>query len=412
MLKIFRQDKHMASIQDSPHPLVFPVDSIPAAFQALPADISADQLTVRTTTRALSGMQKEAIVNYGASGSTWRMVCDEGPYLNGTDLAPFPLAFFCCGMVSSYMSELVLLLQQHKISYSKLKLLQDNRYSMEGSALAGTMTGGALPVELQLVIDSPAAPAVLQQLLLDAVLASPAGGLLSGIYVSEFAITHNGKPLSPVRVAKCPAPTPVQPQGFDALVPDTKMSFADNIIVKNKTAEHVQGVSGGVGTSLADNQKRILHMRGVCTLRADGMKEIVVELFQPLGSQFHFLSDTSKALGGLERAPCGLSYLSAGLAFCYMTQIGRYAAIRKKPMTAYHIVQDTSFSRPGVSGATGQPASMQAVITHVYMDSPHDDAYAQQVVDMSEQTCFLHAACRQAVKVKLKDLSRAIPLVP
>jgi organic hydroperoxide reductase OsmC/OhrA len=396
----------MPSIAHSPHPLVFPVARVPAAFMAPPADLQADRLTVRTTARALDGMQKEAVVAYGASGTAWRMVCDEGPYLHGTDLAPFPLAFFCAGMASSYMSELVFLLRQRNIAFANITLLQDNRYTMEGSAIAGTMTGGALPVELQLQIESAASTSVLQQLLMDAVAASPAGALLRGMYVSEFSLTHNGSRLATLRVAATPQPVPKPPAGFDALVPAAAHDFPADIIVKSKTATVMEGVSGGVGTSLADNQKRVLHMRGVCTLRADGMKEVVVELYKPIGSQFRFLSDDSRAFGGQERAPSGLAYLSAGLAFCYMTQIGRYAGIMKQTLGAYRIVQDTCFSRPGASGATGKAASIQPVVTHVYLDSTHADEYAQRVTDMSEQTCFLHAACRQPVQVKLKDIRR------
>ena len=38
-----------------------------------------------TATRALAGMQKEALVSDGRNGECWRMFCDEGPWLNGTD---------------------------------------------------------------------------------------------------------------------------------------------------------------------------------------------------------------------------------------------------------------------------------------------------------------------------------------
>ncbi|MGB8433839.1 MAG: hypothetical protein WCE38_06260, partial [Burkholderiales bacterium] len=44
--------------------------------------------------RQLAGHQKEAVVTEGASGSSWRIVSDEGRHLKGTDLAPFPLGYF------------------------------------------------------------------------------------------------------------------------------------------------------------------------------------------------------------------------------------------------------------------------------------------------------------------------------
>ena len=55
-----------------------------------------DRHRVRVWARSLSGMQKEAIV--GSSypthpGTLWRLASDEGPYLDGFDAAPCPLAF-------------------------------------------------------------------------------------------------------------------------------------------------------------------------------------------------------------------------------------------------------------------------------------------------------------------------------
>ena len=360
-------------------------------------------ISVRTTARALEGMQKEALVNYGPSGITWRMVCDEGPYLNGTDLAPFPLAFFCAGMVASYMSELKALLDKNDIGYSSLRLLQDNYYSMEGSAVAGTMTGSALPVELLLEVDCDANTAQLNKVLADAVAAAPVGALLATTLENTFSIHHNQKALVPDRVGSCDALVQAPSDSLFENVAPAASPCGDELISKLRSTEVIQGVSGGAGTSLADHQKRVLHMRGVCTLLPDGMKEIVVELYKPIGSQFRFLSDDSSTLGGQDRAPCGLSYLNAGIAFCFLTQIGRYAHIKRKPLQDYLLVQDMYCSQPGATGGTGKAAEMQALQTHVWLASEHDDSYARTVVDMSEQTCFLHAACRMPVKVRLKS---------
>ena len=59
----------------------------------LNASPNGRRLSFRTAARALEGMQKEAVVTCANTGTAWRMLCDEGPWLNGTDLAPFPLGF-------------------------------------------------------------------------------------------------------------------------------------------------------------------------------------------------------------------------------------------------------------------------------------------------------------------------------
>ena len=85
----------MPSIESSPHPLIFKI----ANRDPLPSSHSNDknQIAIHTMTRALDGMQKEAIVNDSFTNTAWRMVCDEGPWLNGTDLSSFPLGFFSTG---------------------------------------------------------------------------------------------------------------------------------------------------------------------------------------------------------------------------------------------------------------------------------------------------------------------------
>ncbi len=390
----------MPSIQSSPNSLVFRAGNLAAI---APPATAAGAIAVRTVTRALEGMQKEALVSYGQGGTVWRMVCDEGPYLDGTDLAPFPLAFFTAGMAFSYLSEILALARERGIILREFAFVQTNRYGMEGSALKGTMTGSAMPVELEVFADTDATEQQLNDLVCSAVAASPAGGLLREILVSRFTLTANGTSVAPDRVEAYVGAVADDPAAvFDGARPEAGDEPRRDIIEKIESAKTVFGVEGGASSSLAAEQKRELQVRGVCRLRPDGLKEIQVQLVKPIGSVFRFLSDDSAALGGAGRAPPGLAYLSAGIAFCYMTQLGRYAHIMKKPMEGYRIVQDTGFSLPGASGRTGSAGKAEPVVTHVFVDSPHGTDYARRLVDMGEQTCFLHAACRGVVKAKVR----------
>ncbi len=65
-------------------------------------ELTDDRVSMRTTVRAFEGMQKEALDYYAPSKTVCRMVSDEGPYLNGTHLAPFPLADYTAGMASRW----------------------------------------------------------------------------------------------------------------------------------------------------------------------------------------------------------------------------------------------------------------------------------------------------------------------
>ena len=115
------------------------IDSLgfPLAYKARidrwwPQALAGDGISLRTEVRALEGMQKEALVYYTPAQTVWRMVSDEGPYLNGTDLAPFPLAFYTAGMAFSFVAELLKQAEAENITLNHLKLTQDNYYTMEG----------------------------------------------------------------------------------------------------------------------------------------------------------------------------------------------------------------------------------------------------------------------------------------
>jgi len=389
----------MKSIQESPFPLCFRAADGPAPATAA----RADRLAVRTSAGALEGMQKQALVASAHDDAVWNMVCDEGPYLNGTDLAPFPLAFFTTGMVASVFMEMEALARRRSLDTGPMRLSLDNFYTMEGSALRGTMIGGALPVCIEAETETPLDRAVLADLLSAALQASPAMGMLRDVLTSRFLLTHNGAALETGRVAALEGTT--APAPFDLLAaasPVDSDRYADGIIEKLSSAESVFGVDGGAGSSLQADQKRQLHVRGIAERRADGLLAIRVQLFKPIGSVFHFLADASPAFGGTGRAPSGLAYLSAGIAFCFLTQIGRFAHIARQRLDRYGIVQDTCFDPPGISAATDRPAGAAPVETHVHVDSSESADSIRHLVDMGEQTCFLHAACRTALKPRIR----------
>jgi len=393
----------MATIQDSPYPLVYKLREPAAAGLSGPAAAPQGGIGIRIYARAMAGMQKEALVWYAPTGSVWRLVSDEGPYLNGTDLAPFPLAFFTAGMVSSYVSEIAALARQRGIDPGSVRATIDNQYGMEGSAFHGTMTGSAMPVELGLEHEGDLAPEAALGLASQAIGGSPARALAAEKLANVFSLFNGARPIDLTGVAAHPRPLALGDEAlFERAQPAAPDSFAPDIIRKLEAAKAVFGAEGGAGSSLKAEQKRTLHVRGVCTLRSDGLKRIKVQLFKPIGSTFELLSDEPPALGGRDRAPDGLSYLSAGIAFCYLTQIGRYAAIRKLRLDEYRLIQDTGFSLPGASGRTGKAGAAAPVETHVTLRTGEDDEIANDIVRMGEQTCFLHAACRSNVPTRIR----------
>lgn len=369
-----------------PRPAFFPVANVDELGLAAPE--SRGGVAVRTWVRALAGMQKEAVVVNGATGSAWRLVSDEGPYLAGYDRAPCPLCHFITGMVSSYANEITSLAGTRGIDTHGMELILENRYTMEGSALAGTMTGGAL--DPRLTVRLPDGPADLRATVTEAAELSPVHGLLTTVLGSVFTLHHNGVTTQVGRVGAVDGPALPDPGDLlDRIVP-AQGSVADGLMVRLRDVALVEGRPGGVNTSLQESQSRTLHVRAGCVVREDGVKAIVEDLISPIGSQFRFLSDEADGSGAPGRAPDALTYMSAGIGFCFMTQFGRYARITKKHLEEYRIVQDTHF----YPGRAGRPGRMDPVETHVYLVTSEDIDFAQRILDMGEQTCFLHATCR------------------
>ena len=355
---------------------------------------------VRTWVRSLSGFQKEALVLSARSGLMWRLVSDEGAYLSGHDAAPCPLSFLTTGMIASYMNEITALAAEGGARLGKLRLIQNNYYTMQGSMRNRTMTGGALPVELEVEIETDLGDAALNDLLTGAVHASPLNGLMRGVLPSLFTLTRNGVEIDTGEAEALGRPVVADPSG-EAPVPEP----TDLPLIAREGMSPTKEVRKGTAaaaSSLTDEQDRTLNPAAICTLREDGIKEIEQHLYSPHGSIFRFLSEEAKPAGGRGRAPDAVSYISAGIAFCFMTQFGRMASMEKLDLPHYSIVQDTHFSLGGASGGTGEAGGADPVETHVHLRTSEDDAVARDMLDVSERTCFLHAFCRTDLKTRLK----------
>ena len=350
----------------------------------------------RTWVRSFSGFQKEALVRSAKTGDTWRFVSDEGQYLNGHDAACCPLAFLSCGMAASYMNEITALAEQQGVEIRKLKLIQDNYYTMKGSMMKRTMVGGAENIELQVEIDCDLDDAALNEFLVNATYASPLNGLMRGQIESLFKLSKNGSELATANAFEFSGA--ILPDPGDHFAKAMPADAADGLMTKVGPTPK-KDVSGGTATkasSLSDEQNRRLNIGAVAELRKDGIKQIQQMQYSPYGTSFMLLSSEDG------RAPDANTLISAGIGFCFMTQFGRFVSMLKLDLPDYRIVQDTHFSLGGASGGTGKAGSADPIETHVYLETAESDATAQEMLDISEKTCFLHAFCKTDLKTKLK----------
>jgi len=378
----------MTSIESTGFPIAFKVSEAKQTAET-------DTVTVDTRVRALEGMQKEALITIEPGGARWRLACDEGPYLNGKDMAPFPLGFFSAGMQFCFLSQFLQAASANDVTIDDVVLEQDNYYTMEGSFLRGDATGGAKSAKLKLKVDSSAEPSEIASLARLAEASSPTQSLMKTVLNNTFSLKLNGQSLSIPGVATSPTPGNEDPLVAFEMVAPGAPSFLPDIVTRVKKGEAVHGVEGGAGTSLKTEQKRTLHIRSEGRSIDGLLMETVVDCLKPIGSSFRFLCDENEHNGGNGKAPPPLAYVSAGVGFCYMTQLGRYATIAKHPLDAYRIAQRTVFSFTGDLADGTRRASVGPVDTQVFLDASYrDENDGPKLVDVGQQTCFLHAAMR------------------
>ncbi len=348
---------------------------------------STNKKEIQCSIRSEDGMRKEAIVR-DITGEKWKLICDEGPYLNGADTAPPPLAYFSAGMAFGFISQLNLLAEESDILIKDYQIIQDNYYTIEGSAIKGTMISGGMPVDVKINISANASNERLQKLIQQAKAQNPVYAYLETNLKNGFELIHNGKVI-------------LDPKNENQVVVDDELTNPEHfseghdynmlepIVSKETQVETLFDVEGGKGESLKESQKRTLHIRAITTPNKDGLAKTQVQVFKPLGSTFQFLCDLPKRIGGELSTPSSLAYASAGIGFCFMTQIGRYAKIKKYNLDDYRIEQANYFTIDE-GGAKVHP-----IQTDTHIDSNHSDEIAKDILKMSEQTCFLHGAMKE-----------------
>ena len=126
---------------------------------------------------------------------------------------------------------------------------------------------------------------------------------------------------------------------------------------------------------------------GACRANADGTTRTDVALQLPGMSHFAIQSDESAA----DLAPSGLALLSAGIAFCYMTQLSRYIDYMKYKIRHVRLVQYSPYTFNGTDG------NIEPVATHLFLHGDESDETHEKFMRISAVTCFLHATLKAAL---------------
>jgi uncharacterized OsmC-like protein len=354
---------------------------------------------IKVEARQLAHHQKEAVVTEGADGSSWRLTSDEGVHLKGTDLAPFPLGFFNAGMQADLYRRLRSIAQERGVALDDVRIRLVNHYWLTGSFIQGTGEGHAEAPDLDVEITSKASNATVQALVAAAIDASPAFAFLRApLAQNTFALYINGRRRSVEGVANSSAADAADPYRVYASVPrPLDRGARKDLIVK--TGEVEQGAPQAAPATVTGKQLRNIFGDGR-PVDSDGLYEVDTFLGVPGASHFALLSDE----GARDAAPSGLALLSAGITFCYMTQLSRYIENMKMAIRGVRLVQ----YNPYIAGAK---AGVEPIDTHLFLNGEAPDETHLQLLTVAARTCYLHACAKTPLEPILRVIHNGSPIV-
>ena len=316
-----------------------------SAYPVAPAGVRAGICVVEAA--ITQGHQKLALVHLGAAGGSWCIASDEGAYLRGTDTAPAPLMHWAAGVHADFVQR----------AGARGRVAIEFGYAVSGSFAQGGAKGEAF------------APGI--EGLARGFEGSPLYEAMRRPLRNTFALYVNGRrrPVTGVH----PSPSPDEDDPF------LKYSGAPRALADTPEV---------IGKQPLDPEAKIFSMpTSTGGLRFGsrvegaingGVVRSIVSFPGIPASRFTF---TAQMQG--EKAPSGLAYAWAGVAFCYLTQLSRYIDARKLGVSGARLVQRGPLAGP--------------VDTHLFLNGSADDATMQELLAMGARTCYLHATLTAAL---------------
>ncbi len=357
-------------------------EDLPAAFPVARCEGAAGA-TVTVEAAITGGHQKEALVHPASAGAVWRLASDEGAYLRGTDLAPAPLMYWAAGVHADFCHRLAALARGAGTDLRRLRLAIEHGYRVSGSFAQGGARGEAFAPRLELDVDCAAPPAAVRALADAAAAASPLFAAMRVPLANTFALYVNGRRRAPEGIPLSTAADVADPFLAHAAAPQPLARPEPAVIGKVPLAPGAPIVAMPTATGGLEFSSRA--EGGIDP--ASGLDHVAVVFPRIPASTFTFAADATG-----ERAPTGLAYAWAGVAFCYLTQLSRYIETRKLGVTGVRLVQRGPEAGP--------------VDTHLFLNGGADDATMADLLALGARTCYLHATLGAALTPRIEPAAR------
>jgi len=342
-----------------------------------------------TEARLLGGHQKEAIVREGEGGPKWRVTSDEGIHLKGTDLAPFPLGFFNAGMQGELLSRIHNSAASAGIPMAKVKLSLRNFYWMTGSFIKGDGEGFADSPEVRVLAPEQHVEE-LRSIVNAAKLASPAFHAVEKPLLNTFALYVNGRRKPVIGMLPCDSEDAMDPYVSYGTPPAPDSSTRPDPIRKTGIVE-----DGEIKPAPAATKTRIVRTVSGLGGFSESLDCVDTDTWLEMPGVSHFaLASDDRPNGNL--APSSLALISAGIAFCYMTQLSRYIENMKLDIEGVRLVQVSPYQLlDGVGKA-------DPVETHLFLNGHADVDTHAKLLKIAAKTCYLHATLAATLPIDVQ----------
>jgi hypothetical protein len=320
---------------------------VASAYPVAPVELPAGSCAIEAA--ITEGHRKLALVHLGETGGSWCLASDEGAYLRGSDTAPAPLMHWAAGVHADFVAR----------AGARGRVTIEFDYAVSGSFAQGSAKGEAFPPRLQGINKS--------------IEGSPLYKAMQVPLRNTFALYVNGRRRAVSGVSASQAPDAEDPFLKHAGAPRSLYEPQPPLIGKEPLDPNAKIFTMPTSTGGLKFGSRV---EGAME---EGLVRSTVSFPGIPASRFSFVTDVRG-----KKAPSGLAYAWAGVAFCYLTQLSRYIEARRLGVSGARLVQRGPLAGP--------------VDTHLFLNGAADEAAMQELLAMGARTCYLHATLGAALK--------------
>jgi hypothetical protein len=356
--------------------------------------------SIRVWARVSPGQAADALAYEPLSESAWRFTSDAPPGLADGAADRYPLSLMHVGLAASYMNEIFGAADTRDVEIHELDLVQDNYYLLGDASSPDAPSAQALPLELEIRIASSTAADELGELLLGALAAAPQYALLRQATDMALAASSDGVAIALEDAAPMEALPPSDFAAAWAWELATVVPHAPLVTQIERTPAE----SGSTPPPIAAAQSPSAHLHGraTCRLNQDGVKRIEHRWRGELGPAYAFLSDEAEGYGGQSFAPDATTYMAAGLALSFVTQLARAAGAQQGPPGLCRAIVDVHFPFGGLIEPGVVNLRLDPIQIHVALSGATSPETARALLRRSQRACALQALCRTRLVTNIR----------